>query len=94
MNLAGNVGHQNALMAGLETAKEIGDILVSIDADLQDDISVIPDMIQKFNQGYDIVYGVRKERKTDSWFKRTTALYFYKLMEKLGVKFTTMLTSA
>lgn len=86
INLAGNVGHQNALMAGLETAKAIGDMIVSIDADLQDDISVIPDMIKKYQQGYDIIYGVRNERKTDSWFKRTTALAFYKLMNGLGVK--------
>lgn len=86
VNLAGNVGHQNALMAGLETAKEMGDIIVSIDADLQDDILVIPQMVQKYLEGCDIVYGVRKKRKTDTWFKRTTALGFYKLMQKLGVK--------
>ena len=86
VNLAGNVGHQNALMAGLETAKDMGDIIVSIDADLQDDISVIKDMIRKYYEGCDIVYGVRKERKTDTWFKRSTAQGFYKLMNSLGVK--------
>ena len=86
VNLAGNVGHQNALMAGLETAKDLGDAIVSIDADLQDDISVIKEMLDKYLQGCDIVYGVRKERKTDSWFKRTTAQGFYKLMNMLGVK--------
>lgn len=86
VNLAGNVGHQNALMAGLETAKEIGDIIISIDADLQDDINIIPEMIQKYLDGSDIVYGVRKERKTDTWFKRKTALGFYKLMNDMGVK--------
>lgn len=86
VNLAGNVGHQNALMAGLETAKALGDIVISIDADLQDDISVIPEMIQKYIDGCDIVYGVRKERKTDTWFKRKTALCFYKLMKHLGVR--------
>ena len=86
VNLAGNVGHQNALMAGLETAKSMGDIVISIDADLQDDISVIPEMIQKYNDGCDIVYGVRKERKTDTWFKRKTALGFYTLMKHLGVR--------
>lgn len=86
VNLAGNVGHQNALMAGLETAKDMGDAIVSIDADLQDDINVIPEMIHKYLEGCDIVYGVRKERKTDTWFKRTTALGFYTLMQKLGVK--------
>ena len=86
VNLAGNVGHQNALMAGLESAKELGDIIVSIDADLQDDIHVIPEMVRKYLEGNDIVYGVRKERKTDTWFKRTTALAFYNLMRRLGVK--------
>ena len=86
VSLAGNVGHQNALMAGLETAKEMGDIIVSIDADLQDDIRIIPEMIQKYLDGADIVYGVRNERKSDTWFKRITALGFYKLMNGLGVK--------
>lgn len=86
LNLAGNVGHQNALMAGLETAKDLGDVIISIDADLQDDIQVIPEMIQKYLDGCDIVYGVRKERKTDTWFKRATAQGFYKLMNSLGVK--------
>ena len=86
VNLAGNVGHQNALLAGLETAKDMGDIIVSIDADLQDDIEVIPTMVHKYQEGHDIVYGVRKERKTDSWFKRTTAQAFYKLMAGMGVK--------
>lgn len=86
VNLAGNVGHQNALMAGLETAKEMGDVVISIDADLQDDIHVIPEMVRKYLEGCDIVYGVRKERKTDTWFKRTTALAFYKLMHRMGVK--------
>lgn len=86
LNLAGNVGHQNALMAGLETAKDMGDAIISIDADLQDDIAVIPEMIRKYLDGCDIVYGVRKERKTDTWFKRKTAQSFYKLMNFLGVK--------
>ncbi|MBO6238342.1 MAG: glycosyltransferase family 2 protein, partial [Bacteroidales bacterium] len=86
LNLAGNVGHQNALLAGLETAKEIGEIIVSIDADLQDDIHVIPEMVDKYQNGAEIVYGVRKDRKTDTWFKRTTAQLFYKLMSRLGVK--------
>ena len=86
VNLAGNVGHQNALMAGMETAKELGDIIVSIDADLQDDISVIPEMVRKYQEGTDIVYGVRRERKTDTWFKRTSAQRFYKVLSGLGVK--------
>ena len=86
VKLAGNVGHQNALLAGLTTAKDYADIMVSIDADLQDDISVIREMIEKYKSGCDIVYGVRNKRTTDTWFKRTTALGFYKLMRSLGVK--------
>ncbi|MBQ8673416.1 MAG: glycosyltransferase family 2 protein [Bacteroides sp.] len=86
LNLAGNVGHQNALLAGLTTVKERCDIAISIDADLQDDINVIPDMIAAYREGNDIVYGVRRERKTDTLFKRTTALGFYRLMQLMGVK--------
>lgn len=86
VNLAGNVGHQFALTAGLITAKDMCDVTVSIDADLQDDVSVIEEMIDKFHAGNDIVYGVRKERKTDTFFKRTTAQGFYKLMSMMGVK--------
>ena len=86
VKLAGNVGHQFALTAGLITAKDMADVTVSIDADLQDDVLVIEEMIDKFHAGSDIVYGVRKERKTDTFFKRTTAQGFYKLMEMMGVK--------
>lgn len=86
VKLAGNVGHQFALTAGLLTAKDMSDVTVSIDADLQDDVTVIEEMIDKFHAGCDIVYGVRKERKTDTFFKRTTAQGFYKLMELMGVK--------
>lgn len=86
VKLAGNVGHQFALTAGLLTAKDMSDVTVSIDADLQDDVAVIEEMIDKFHEGCDIVYGVRKERKTDSFFKRTTAQAFYKLMAAMGVK--------
>jgi polyisoprenyl-phosphate glycosyltransferase len=85
VKLSRNVGHQNALLAGLFTAKESSDCVVSIDADLQDDISVIREFIQKFNEGYEIVYGVRKKRETDTFFKRSTAQGFYKLMQKMGV---------
>ncbi len=85
VKLACNSGHQNALMAGLAAASEHCDITVSIDADLQDDIAVIPEMVERYKAGCDIVFGVRKERKTDSWFKRTTAGMFYKLMNRLGV---------
>lgn len=86
VKLAANVGHQFALTAGLLTAKDISDVTVSIDADLQDDVNVIEEMIDKFHGGCDIVYGVRKERKTDTFFKRTTAQAFYKLMGLMGVK--------
>jgi len=86
VKLAGNVGHQFALTAGLITAKDMSDVTVSIDADLQDDVNVIEEMIDKFHAGNDIVYGVRKERKTDTFFKRTTAQGFYKLMALMGVK--------
>ena len=86
VKLAGNVGHQFALTAGLLTAKDMSDIVVSIDADLQDDVDVIEEMVDKFHEGSDIVYGVRKERKTDTFFKRTSAQAFYKLMGLMGVK--------
>lgn len=86
VKLAGNVGHQSALTAGLLTAMEMSDVTISIDADLQDDIAVIEEMIDKFHEGKDIVYGVRKERKTDTFFKRVTAQGFYKLMALMGVK--------
>ncbi|MCR5032686.1 MAG: glycosyltransferase family 2 protein [Lachnospiraceae bacterium] len=86
LKLAGNVGHQFALTAGLITAKDVSDVTISIDADLQDDVRVIEEMIDKFHAGNDIVYGVRNARKTDSFFKRTTAQGFYKLMAAMGVK--------
>ncbi len=84
LKLAHNVGHQNALWAGLEWASLHGDVSVSIDADLQDDTRAIDEMVDRYNQGTDIVYGVRKERKTDSVFKRQTALMFYRLVRNLG----------
>jgi glycosyltransferase involved in cell wall biosynthesis len=83
LKLAGNVGHQNALLAGLLTFNEDADALISIDADLQDDIKIVGQMIEKFKTGKDIIYGVRKERATDSFFKRNTALVFYFLMKKM-----------
>lgn len=86
VKLAGNVGHQFALTAGLITAKDMSDVTVSIDADLQDDVAVIEEMIDKYHEGCDIVYGVRRERKTDTFFKRVTAQGFYKVMELMGVK--------
>lgn len=84
LKLAHNVGHQNALWAGLEWASLHGDVSVSIDADLQDDTRAIDEMVDRYNQGTDIVYGVRKDRQTDSVFKRQTALMFYRLVRNLG----------
>ena len=86
LKLAGNVGHQNALLAGIMHAKEISDATVSIDADLQDDIAVIEQMVDLLDSGCDIVYGVRSSRKSDTFFKRTTAQGFYKVMSAMGVK--------
>jgi len=85
LKLAKNVGHQYALIAGLETASQHSDCVVSIDADLQDDIHVIRTFVEKYAEGFDIVYGVRDKRETDTYFKRTTALGFYRVMEKLGI---------
>lgn len=84
INLSRNMGHQNALLAGLMTVKDSCDVSVSMDADLQDDINAIEEMIDKYNAGYDVVYGVRSRRATDTFFKRFTAESFYKLMNSLG----------
>lgn len=81
LKLAHNVGHQNALWAGMEQALPLCDAAVSIDADLQDNPDTILSMTEQWLQGTDIVYGVRKERKTDTWFKRVTALGFYRVMQ-------------
>ncbi len=86
LKLAGNVGHQNALLAGLITANESSDLTVSIDADLQDDVSAIEKMVDAYHEGNDVVYGVRSDRSSDSSFKRATAQGFYKLMSALGAK--------
>jgi polyisoprenyl-phosphate glycosyltransferase len=85
LKLSRNVGHQNALLAGLFAVKNASDCVISIDADLQDDIQVIREFIIKFREGNEIVYGVRKGRDTDTFFKRSTAQGYYKLMKKLGV---------
>lgn len=85
VNLSRNKGHQNALLAGLMTAKEYADMTISLDADLQDDIDVIDKFVEEYYNGSDIVYGVRSSRETDTFFKRTTALGFYKFMNTLGV---------
>lgn len=84
INLAHNKGHQNALLAGLITAKDYADAAISLDADLQDDVGVIEQFIDKFNEGKDVVYGVRSTRATDTVFKRSTAHAFYKLMKAMG----------
>lgn len=84
ISLSRNFGHQEALLAGLYNTD--ADIYITVDADLQDDISVIPQMIEHCYKGFDIVYGVRNRRDTDSFFKRSSALCFYKLMKLLGVE--------
>lgn len=86
VDLTRNRGHQNALLAGLMTVKDLCDAAISMDADLQDDINAIDEMVEKFKEGNDIVYGVRSSRETDTFFKRTTAQGFYKVMDHLGVK--------
>ena len=84
INLSKNMGHQNALLAGLMTAKDLCDAAISLDADLQDDINAIDEMVDKFNNGCDIVYGVRSKRATDTFFKKFTAESFYKLINSMG----------
>ena len=85
VNLSRNRGHQNALLAGLMTAVQYADMMVSMDSDLQDDIDAMDRMIDAYHEGCDVVYGVRSSRKTDSFFKRFTAESFYKLMKAMGV---------
>ncbi|WP_244658466.1 glycosyltransferase family 2 protein [Priestia megaterium] len=85
LKLSCNVGHQKALLAGLEKAKSKSDCVISIDADLQDDVSVIRSFLLKYHEGDEIVYGVRDSRETDTFFKRNTALCFYRLMQKLNI---------
>lgn len=86
ISLAHNRGHQYALLAGLMTAKDNCDAAISIDADLQDDPNAIVEMVQKFREGKEIVYGVRSSRKTDTWFKRTTAHAFYSFQNVMGLE--------
>lgn len=86
IRLSRNRGHQNALLAGLMTVREECDAAISMDADLQDDINAIDAMLEKYAQGYDVVYGVRSSRKKDSFFKRTTAQGFYRVMKAMGVE--------
>ncbi len=86
LSLSRNRGHQNALLAGLLYAKDRADAAISMDADLQDDIGAVDEMLDKFEDGCDVVYGVRNNRDTDTAFKRNTARLFYKLMAKMGVE--------
>ena len=88
VKLSCNRGHQNALLAGLMTARNRCDISISMDADLQDDMDAMDRFIEKYNEGCEIVYGVRNKRETDTFFKRETALMFYRLMKGLGVDIT------
>ena len=86
VDLTRNRGHQNALLAGLMTAKDRADAVISMDADLQDDVEAVDQMVDKYLEGVDIVYGVRSSRKKDSFFKRTTAEGFYRVMNALGAE--------
>ncbi|MBQ3264835.1 MAG: glycosyltransferase family 2 protein [Ruminococcus sp.] len=86
IKLSRNRGHQNALMCGLMTLKDEADAVISIDADLQDDIEVFDEMVEKYHEGCDVVYGVRSKRATDTFFKRFTAEAYYKVLEQMGAK--------
>lgn len=86
LKLSRNRGHQNALLAGLMTAKEYADCVVSLDADLQDDINAVDEMLTRFEEGCDVVYGVRESREKDTFFKRFTAQGFYRLMQAMGTQ--------
>lgn len=86
LRLSRNRGHQNALLAGLLAAKDDADMAISIDADLQDDVSAINGFLDKYYEGFDVVYGVRSDRKSDSPFKRRTARRYYKMLQRMGVE--------
>ncbi len=86
IKLSRNRGHQNALLCGLMTLRDKADAVISIDADLQDDINVFDEMVEKYEAGCDVVYGVRSKRETDTFFKRFTAEAFYKILNKMGAK--------
>jgi len=85
IKLSRNFGHQNALIAGLMQLKDQADALISMDADLQDDITLVKGFVQKYKEGYEIVYGVREDRSSDSTFKRSTAEFFYSLQSYMGI---------
>lgn len=86
IKLSRNFGHQNALIAGLMQLKNAADALISMDADLQDDIELVREFVAKYKEGYEIVYGVREDRTTDSKFKRDTAGFFYRLQRLMGIE--------
>ena len=86
IKLSRNFGHQNALIAGLMQLKDSADALISMDADLQDDIMVIREFVEKYKEGYEVVYGVREDRSKDSTFKRATAEFFYKFQSFMGIE--------
>lgn len=86
INFSRNFGHQNAILGGLTAAQNYGDIFITIDADLQDDVDVMVKMVDAYDKGYDVVYGARNDRETDTRFKRWTAETFYRVMEKIGVE--------
>lgn len=86
LNLSRNKGHQNALLAGLSHSSNYADMVISMDADLQDDLNAVFEMITLYHKGYEVIYGVRKKRQQDSFFKKNTAETFYKLMNFLGVE--------
>jgi len=86
IKLSRNFGHQNALLAGLMQMKDQADALVSMDADLQDDIEVVREFVKKYKEGYEVVYGVREDRSKDTFFKRTTAELFYKFQDFMGIE--------
>lgn len=85
LKLARNAGHQKALLAGLMYAKNFADCIISLDADLQDDVTAVRAFVRKFHEGYEVVYGVRECRDSDTWFKRWSAESFYKLMRRMGI---------
>ena len=86
LNLSHNVGHQNAIMAGMMTAKDMADVVITMDADLQDDLNAIEQMIDAYNEGNEIVYGIKVSRSADPFLKRVTAVAFYKLQANMGVE--------
>lgn len=85
LKLSRNVGHQKALMAGLEAANGTADCVISMDADLQDDVGVMREFLLKYLEGFDVVYGVRKNRDSDGWFKRASASLFYRIANRIGI---------